>query len=101
MFVALAIVCDEFFVPALEVISARWELSNDIAGEELQILHLFPPIAAARSQKLKPTTPELAPPKSPARFLQALRSWQQVAQPQSCSPPSQEPLRRVPWVLAL
>jgi len=35
MFVALAIVCDEFFVPALEVISARWELSNDIAGATL------------------------------------------------------------------
>jgi K+-dependent Na+/Ca+ exchanger-like protein len=32
MFLALAIVCDEFFVPALEVISDKLHLSNDIAG---------------------------------------------------------------------
>lgn len=32
MFVALAIVCDEFFVPALEVISETLELSPDVAG---------------------------------------------------------------------
>lgn len=35
MFIALAIVCDEFFVPALEVISDKWDLSNDIAGATL------------------------------------------------------------------
>jgi hypothetical protein len=35
MFVALAIVCDEYFVPALEVISDKWDLSNDIAGATL------------------------------------------------------------------
>jgi len=35
MFIALAIVCDEYFVPALEVISEKWELSNDIAGATL------------------------------------------------------------------
>jgi hypothetical protein len=37
MFVALAIVCDEYFVPALEVISGetKWNLSNDIAGATL------------------------------------------------------------------
>ncbi|GMH88344.1 hypothetical protein TrST_g13962 [Triparma strigata] len=35
MFIALAIVCDEFFVPALEVISTKWKLSNDIAGATL------------------------------------------------------------------
>ncbi|CAK0793462.1 unnamed protein product [Prorocentrum cordatum] len=32
MFLALAIVCDEFFVPALEVVSERLGLSDDIAG---------------------------------------------------------------------
>uniref|UniRef100_A0A096M7K5 Sodium/potassium/calcium exchanger 1 n=1 Tax=Poecilia formosa TaxID=48698 RepID=A0A096M7K5_POEFO len=32
MFVALAIVCDEFFVPALEVIAAKLEISDDVAG---------------------------------------------------------------------
>ncbi|XP_071345628.1 sodium/potassium/calcium exchanger 1-like [Trachinotus anak] len=32
MFVALAIVCDEFFVPALEVITVSLEISDDVAG---------------------------------------------------------------------
>ncbi|GMI06034.1 hypothetical protein TrLO_g2831 [Triparma laevis f. longispina] len=35
MFIALAIICDEFFVPALEVIGSKWKLSNDIAGATL------------------------------------------------------------------
>lgn len=32
MFVALAIVCDEFFVPALEVITNKLKISDDVAG---------------------------------------------------------------------
>uniref|UniRef100_A0A8C5D171 Sodium/potassium/calcium exchanger 1 n=1 Tax=Gadus morhua TaxID=8049 RepID=A0A8C5D171_GADMO len=32
MFVALAIVCDEFFVPTLEVITDKLEISDDVAG---------------------------------------------------------------------
>lgn len=32
MFAALAIVCDEFFVPALEVITSTLEISDDVAG---------------------------------------------------------------------
>ncbi len=32
MFVALAIVCDEFFVPALEVIIDKLDISEDVAG---------------------------------------------------------------------
>ncbi|KAK5874385.1 hypothetical protein PBY51_019332 [Eleginops maclovinus] len=32
MFVALAIVCDEFFVPGLEVITIKLEISDDVAG---------------------------------------------------------------------
>uniref|UniRef100_A0A3Q2Q4A7 Sodium/potassium/calcium exchanger 1 n=1 Tax=Fundulus heteroclitus TaxID=8078 RepID=A0A3Q2Q4A7_FUNHE len=32
MFVALAIVCDEFFVPALGAITAKLEISDDVAG---------------------------------------------------------------------
>ncbi|KAI9513883.1 hypothetical protein NQZ68_038657 [Dissostichus eleginoides] len=32
MFVALAIVCDEFFVPGLEVITNKLEISEDVAG---------------------------------------------------------------------
>jgi len=35
MFTALAIVCDDFFVPSLEVIAERLNLSNDIAGATL------------------------------------------------------------------
>ena len=35
MFLALAIICDEFFVPALEVIADQMELSMDIAGATL------------------------------------------------------------------
>lgn len=32
MFVALAIVCDEFFVPGLEVIASTLQISDDVAG---------------------------------------------------------------------
>uniref|UniRef100_A0A3Q0SQC4 Solute carrier family 24 member 2 n=1 Tax=Amphilophus citrinellus TaxID=61819 RepID=A0A3Q0SQC4_AMPCI len=32
MFIALAIVCDEFFVPALTVITEKLEISDDVAG---------------------------------------------------------------------
>ncbi|KAM9826587.1 sodium/potassium/calcium exchanger 1-like isoform 5-T5 [Syngnathus typhle] len=32
MFVALAIVCDEFFVPTLEVITNKLDISDDVAG---------------------------------------------------------------------
>jgi len=35
MFLGLSIVCDEFFVPALEVIAEKWNLSNDVAGATL------------------------------------------------------------------
>ncbi|KAI2798961.1 hypothetical protein RDWZM_006724 [Blomia tropicalis] len=32
MFVALAIVCDEFFIPALDVITEKFDISEDVAG---------------------------------------------------------------------
>jgi hypothetical protein len=32
LFIAIAIVCDEFFVAALEVIGNKWNLSDDVAG---------------------------------------------------------------------
>lgn len=32
MFIALAIVCDEFFVPALEVLTEKFDISADVAG---------------------------------------------------------------------
>lgn len=32
MFVALAIVCDEFFIPALDVITEKLAISEDVAG---------------------------------------------------------------------
>ena len=32
MFLALAIVCDDFFVPALEAISKKLQLNADVAG---------------------------------------------------------------------
>jgi len=34
-FMGLSFVCDEFFVPALEVIAQKWDLSNDVAGATL------------------------------------------------------------------
>jgi len=35
MFCGLAIVCDEFFVPALEVMAEKFELKDDVAGATL------------------------------------------------------------------
>lgn len=35
VFISLAIVADELFVPALEVLSEKWELSEDVAGATL------------------------------------------------------------------
>merc|ERR1712228_422341 len=35
MFLGLSIVCDEFFVPALEEAADAWDLSNDVAGATL------------------------------------------------------------------
>jgi K+-dependent Na+/Ca+ exchanger-like protein len=35
LFVALAVVCDEFFVPPLEEIAERWDISDDVAGATL------------------------------------------------------------------
>jgi Ca2+/Na+ antiporter len=32
MFIALAIVCDEFFVPTLSVLTEKLEISDDVAG---------------------------------------------------------------------
>lgn len=32
MFIALAIVCDEFFVPSLGVITDKFAISDDVAG---------------------------------------------------------------------
>jgi solute carrier family 24 (sodium/potassium/calcium exchanger), member 2 len=34
MFVALAIVCDEFFVPSLDVIIEKLGITDDVAGEK-------------------------------------------------------------------
>ncbi len=35
MFIALAIVCDEFFVPSLEIMAEEMQLSDDVAGATL------------------------------------------------------------------
>jgi Ca2+/Na+ antiporter len=35
LFVGIAIVCDELFVPALEIIAEKKGLSNDVAGATL------------------------------------------------------------------
>ncbi|KAK7247890.1 calcium, potassium:sodium antiporter [Aureococcus anophagefferens] len=35
LFLGTAIVCDELFVPALEEIASRWEMSDDVAGATL------------------------------------------------------------------
>lgn len=34
-FLALAIICDEFFVPSLEVICEEFEIDDDVAGATL------------------------------------------------------------------
>lgn len=33
MFIALAVVCDEFFVPSLGVITDKLAISDDVAGK--------------------------------------------------------------------
>eukprot|EP00614_Pseudopedinella_elastica_P030687 CAMPEP_0172615970 /NCGR_PEP_ID=MMETSP1068-20121228/62620_1 /TAXON_ID=35684 /ORGANISM="Pseudopedinella elastica, Strain CCMP716" /LENGTH=745 /DNA_ID=CAMNT_0013421271 /DNA_START=167 /DNA_END=2404 /DNA_ORIENTATION=- len=35
LFVGIAIICDDIFVPALEVIGEKWELSDDVCGATL------------------------------------------------------------------
>lgn len=37
MFVALAIVCDEFFIPSLDVITEKLEISEDVAGATFMV----------------------------------------------------------------
>ena len=37
MFAALAIICDEFFVPALEVIEERFDVAPNVAGATLMV----------------------------------------------------------------
>ena len=32
MFIGLAVVCDDYFVPALEVICETWDIPEDVAG---------------------------------------------------------------------
>jgi len=35
MFLGLSVVCDEFFVPALDIIADKWDLTPDVAGATL------------------------------------------------------------------
>jgi len=35
MFLGIAIVCDELFVPALEIVAEKWDLSDDVSGATL------------------------------------------------------------------
>ena len=42
MFVALAIVCDEYFVPTLEIICENLNLSDDVAGSPKPIPNPIP-----------------------------------------------------------
>lgn len=41
MFIALAIVCDEFFVPALGVITERLDISEDVAGATFMAVRTY------------------------------------------------------------
>ncbi|KAF3854867.1 hypothetical protein F7725_022922 [Dissostichus mawsoni] len=43
MFISLAIVCDEFFVPALGVITETLAISDDVAGATSWLLEVLPP----------------------------------------------------------
>jgi len=38
MFVALAIVCDEFFIPSLDVITEKLDISEDVAGATFMVI---------------------------------------------------------------
>ena len=40
MFVALAIVCDEFFIPALDVITEKFDISEDVAGATFMVWNI-------------------------------------------------------------
>ena len=42
-FMGLAVVCDEFFVPALEVMIDRFGISDDVAGATLMAVRLYSP----------------------------------------------------------
>jgi len=53
MFVALAIVCDEFFVPALEVIIEKLDIPDDVAGATFMAAGGSAPEVSAT--RLKPT----------------------------------------------
>lgn len=85
MFVALAIVCDEYFVPALEVITERVKVSDDVAGATfmaaggtLLLLLLLLPAPTSSSARYTTVHNRL----TLCCFAQAL--------PLSCSPPSLE-----------
>ena len=38
MFVALALVCDNYFVPALEVLIETWGIAPDVAGATFMVI---------------------------------------------------------------
>jgi hypothetical protein len=40
-FMGLAVVCDEFFVPALEVMIEKFSISDDVAGATLMAVRIF------------------------------------------------------------
>ena len=40
MFVALAIVCDEFFIPSLDVITEKMKISEDVAGATFMVKYI-------------------------------------------------------------
>eukprot|EP00965_Chrysotila_dentata_P263312 6214808-Pleurochrysis_carterae.AAC.1 len=44
MFLGIAIVCDDYFVASLEVISERWKLSDDVAGATFMAAGLLMPL---------------------------------------------------------
>ena len=49
-FMGLAVVCDEFFVPALEIMIDKFEISEDVAGATLMAVSDAQPSARARAR---------------------------------------------------
>ena len=59
MFVALAIVCDEFFVPALDVIIEKLGCSEDVAGATFMAAGKY--FREERAERAKRAEPHLTP----------------------------------------
>ena len=66
MFVALAIVCDEYFVPCLEIICEKLDISDDVAGARALTAAVFAH-RRGRGHRARPTPRAIPRPSHPVR----------------------------------